>query len=33
MFKAGDFSRSTIAQLVQAKCEKALDEIIGVDNP
>jgi coenzyme F420-reducing hydrogenase delta subunit len=26
MFKAGDFSRATVAQLVQAKCEKALNE-------
>ena len=32
MFKAGDFSRSTIAQLVQAKCEKALGEIIGLES-
>ncbi|RJX30427.1 MAG: hydrogenase iron-sulfur subunit [Desulfurivibrio sp.] len=27
MFKSGDFSRKNIAQLVQAKCEKALDEM------
>jgi coenzyme F420-reducing hydrogenase delta subunit len=27
MFKGGDFSRTTIAQLVQAKCEKALQEV------